>query len=116
MQYMLLIYSNEAAAATAGEAEMMEVMKAYNDFTAAVHARGIFKGGDALHDTSKATTVRTKDGKHVLTDGPFAETKEQLGGFYLVDVKDLDEALEIAKMCPGSKWGAIEVRPVMVFS
>ena len=115
MQYMLLIYSNEAAAATATPEEMGTLMAEYNAFTAAVAQRGAMKGGDALHDTSKATTVRTKNGKHVITDGPFAETKEQLGGYYLIEAENLDQAIECAKMCPGSKYGSIEIRPVMVF-
>ena len=115
MKYILLIYSNEAAAASATQEDMMAVMSEYNAFTAAVTASGAYQGGDALHDTSKATTVRTHNGKHVITDGPFAETKEQLGGYYLIEAKDLDAAIAIAKMCPGSKRGSIEVRPVMVF-
>ena len=88
------------------------MMSAYTAYTEALQASGALKGGNALHPTTSATTVR---GEGVL-DGPFSETKEQLGGYYLVDVPDLDAALQWAKRCPGAQFGAIEVRPIMVFS
>ena len=115
MQYLLMIYSREADAATATPEQSAAMMSEYFAFTEAATQRGVYNGGNALHDTSKATTVRTQNGKHVITDGPFAETKEQLGGYYLIDCKDLDEAIEIAKQCPGSKYGTVELRPVMEF-
>jgi hypothetical protein len=113
MQYMLLIYGNEAGmkSATAGDREAM--MKAYGEFTQSIVKSGNMKAGDALEATSTATTVRVRDGKTLSTDGPFAETKEQLGGYYLVEAKDLDEATKIAARIPGAKVGSIEVRPVM---
>jgi hypothetical protein len=115
MKYLLMMYRREADAATATPEQTEAMMSEYFAFTEAVNKRGVFQGGEGLHDTNKATTVRTHNDKHVITDGPFAETKEQLGGYYLIDCKDLDEAIEIAKLCPGSKYGAVEVRPVMEF-
>jgi hypothetical protein len=76
---------------------------------------GVFVAGDALQPTATATTVRVRSGQRVVTDGPFAETKEQLGGYYLINVKSLDQAIEWADKCPGSKSGTMEIRPVMVF-
>ena len=115
MQYLLLIYANEAEAAAAGEAGMKEMMNAYRTFTQSIIQGGQFKAGDALKATSTATTVRVRDGKTLTTDGPFAETREQLGGYYLIEAKDLDEATAIAARVPSAKFGSIEVRPVMVY-
>ena len=115
MRYLLMIYSREANSATATPEQTQAVMGEYFAFTEQLKKSGISKDGEALHDTTKATTVRTLNGKYVITDGPFAETKEQLGGYYLLNCKDLDEAIEIAKLCPGSKYGAVELRPVMEF-
>jgi hypothetical protein len=115
MKYLLMIYSNEADFAQATPEQMEAVMGEYFAFTKDLTERGINKGAESLHDTSQATTLRMQNGKYVVTDGPFAETKEQLGGYYLIDCKDLNEAIEIAKQCPGSKHGSIELRPVMVF-
>src|SRR5438552_3209233 len=115
MRYMLLIYTPEANDASATPADMEAVMTAYNAFTKELVDSGKMKAGEALHPTSAATTVRVKNGKTVTTDGPFAETKEQLGGFYMVDAKDLDEAIAWAAKIPGAKFGSIEVRPVMEF-
>ena len=115
MRYMLLIYSNEAEAATATPEDLQAVMNEYWAFNEAIDKRGANLGGEALHETSKATTVRIRDGKDLITDGPFAETKEQLGGYYLISAKDLDEAIEIAKLCPGSRRGSVEIRPVVEF-
>ena len=115
MRYLLMIYSREADAATAMPEQTQAVMNEYWAFNEIINKRGVNKGGEALHDTTKATTVRTHNGKFVITDGPFAETKEQLGGYYLLNCKDLDEAIEIAKQCPGSKYGAVELRPILEF-
>jgi hypothetical protein len=111
MQYALLIYTQEpteepTAAAIAAE------MEGYNAFTEHIRARGAMNGGEALQPTAMATTVRVRDGKTISTDGPFAETKEVLGGFYLVEAADLDEAIGYAAMIPGAKHGSIEVRPI----
>ena len=115
MQYMLLIYDNEAGlkAATAGDREAM--MRDYGVFTESIQKSGNMKAGDALEPTSAATCVRIRNGKTLTTDGPFAETKEQLGGYYLIEAKDLDEATKIAARVPAARTGTIEVRPVMVF-
>ncbi|MBX3052434.1 MAG: YciI family protein [Caldilineaceae bacterium] len=115
MHYICLIYTNEAQDANASEAEQQAVMGAYYQFSEAVNKAGINKGGDALMPTSMATTVRVRDGKTITTDGPFAETKEQLGGYYILDCANLDEAIEWAAKIPGAAIGSIEVRPVMVF-
>jgi hypothetical protein len=116
MQYLLLIYANEAEAAKMGQAGMTEMMNEYRSFTQSIIQKGNFKGGDALQPTSNATTVRVRNGKTMSTDGPFAETREQLGGYYLIEAKDLDEATAIAARVPSAKFGSIEVRPVMVYS
>jgi hypothetical protein len=90
-------------------------MAAYYAFTNDSRAAGVNRGGEALQPTSTATTVRVRDGKTVTTDGPFAETKEQLGGYYLFECKDLDEAIQWAAKIPGAKFGSIEVRPIWEF-
>jgi hypothetical protein len=113
MRYMLLIYGSEAAAAKASPADDAAMFKEYDVFTKELTARGTMKGGEALQPTGTATTVRVRNGKHATTDGPFAETKEQLGGYYIVDVKNLDEAIGAASMIPGAKVGSIEIRPIM---
>jgi hypothetical protein len=113
MQYLLLIYENEAARKNVDRSKMMEE---YGKFTKSIIASGNFKAGDALQPTSTATTVRLKDGKPVVTHGPFAETREALLGYYLIDAKDLDQALEIAGRVPSAQIGSIEVRPVMVYN
>jgi hypothetical protein len=115
MRYMLLIYSDQARDASASPAEQAEMYQAYDAFTKELGARGAMKSGEALQPTTTATTVRVRNGKTATTDGPFAETKEQLGGFYLVDVKNLDEAIKAAAMIPGAKQGSIEIRPIMEF-
>ena len=118
MNYLLLIYTSEALEAEmqADPAAMDAIMAAYNNFTRETRERGAFVAGEALHPTATATTVRVRNGKTTVTDGPFAETKEQLGGFYLLNCKDLDEALEFAAKIPGAQHGSIEVRPVVDFS
>lgn len=116
MQYLILIYSDEKADANATKEEMDAWMGEYWAYTDAMQKAGAYKGGEALQPTATATTVRVKDGKKVTTHGPFAETKEQLGGYYLIDCKNLDEAIDWAARCPGARVGSIEVRPIMDFS
>jgi hypothetical protein len=113
MQYALLIYTDEAQDSEATPQEQQAVMAAYLAFGEEFKEK--ITGGEALVATTSATTVRLRDGKTLSTDGPFAETKEQLGGFYLVNASDLDEAIQIAAKIPGAAHGSIEVRPVMVF-
>jgi hypothetical protein len=113
MQYALLIYGSEANAAKMTPAEGQAVFQGYMEFTKWLEQSGKMKGGAPLEKIANATTVRVRDGKTTTTDGPFAETKEQLGGFYLVDAKDLDDAITIAAKIPGAKHGCIEVRPIM---
>lgn len=115
MQYMLLIYGPEQTTQAPPEVMQAEI-EAYNAFTAEVNARKLLVSAEALHPTHTATTVRVRDGKTLTTDGPFAETKEVLGGYYLLNCKDLDEALEMAAKIPGAKHGAIEVRPIIDWS
>lgn len=109
MKYMLLIYSDENVWT---EAERMQCMKESTELTHDLHAKGQYLGASPLHYVSMATSVRVRDGKRLVTDGPFAETREQLGGYYLIDVADLDEALAIAARIPGAKRGTVEVRPI----
>jgi hypothetical protein len=114
MQYLLLIYQNEQRAMIqATEAERATMSKEYGEFTRGIVKSGHFRAGDALQPTKTATTVRLKDGKMVTTDGPFAETKEQLGGYYLIEAKDVNEATTIASRIPAARHGSIEVRPIM---
>jgi hypothetical protein len=115
MQYVILIYDEDTANPPAEPAPpevQQQVMGDYNAYTKWLTDRGAYKGGEALQPVQTATTVRVRDGRTLTTDGPFAETKEALGGFYLVEAKDLDEALDFAARCPGAKIGSIEVRPV----
>jgi hypothetical protein len=116
MRYMLLIYTNEANEGQATQADRENIMQAYNAFTKEVQDNGVLVAGEALHPTSAATTVRAPNGKTVTTDGPFAETKEQLGGYYILNCKDLNEAIKYAAKIPGAKFGSIEVRPIMEFN
>ena len=119
MRYAILIYDENTANPSPeppDPAVWGEVMAAYNAYTQMLRDRGAYLGGEALQPVTTATSVRVKDGQTMTTDGPFAETKEALGGFYLVEAKDLDEALQLAAACPGAKWGSIEVRPVIDFS
>ena len=117
MQYMLLIYQNEKAWAAMNEAERNKQFGAYMQFTEEVKKSGHLRAGDALQPISTATTVRVRNGKTQTTDGPFAETREQLGGYYLIEAKDLDEATKIAARIPDVAIGdgSIEIRPVMNF-
>ena len=115
MRYLLLIYAEEPTEAVP-EDVMAAESAGYNAFTKEIRDRGIFEAGEALVPTSSATTVRVKDGQTITTDGPFAETKEALGGFYLVNAKDLDEAIELAAKIPAAKHGSIEVRPIWEYA
>ena len=113
MQYLLLIYGNENQWTKEGNADRDKVLKEYSEFTQSIAKSGNLKGANELDTTSKATTVRVRDGKRLVTDGPFAETKEQLGGYYLVEAKDLDEAIGMAARIPSARMGSIEVRPII---
>ena len=112
-QYTLLIYESEASRATLGEEEMNRVMQEYFAYTEDLQQRGAMKDGAPLQPVATAKTVRIKDGDALVVDGPFAETKEQLGGYYVIECDTFEQAVEAAKMCPGAKYGSIEVRPVM---
>jgi hypothetical protein len=114
MEYLLLIYEGEKRWETMAKPDMDQEMAGYEKF--GVEFAGAIKGGNALQPTGTATTVRVRDGKRLTTDGPFAETKEQLGGYYLVEAADLDAAIAIAEKIPGARSGSIEVRPIMTFS
>jgi hypothetical protein len=115
MQYMLLIYGDQNGWKTLSEEERGQMMQAYYSFTQELQDSGSMVAGDALERTDTATTVRVRNDETLTTDGPFAETKEQLGGYYIVEAGSLDEAIEWASKIPGSRYGSVEVRPVMVF-
>jgi hypothetical protein len=112
MNYLLLIYANETELMGLGETGLQKVSGEYMDFTKSIVQAGNFKAGDRLKPVSTASTVRVRNGKTAITDGPFAETREQLGGYYLIEAKNLDEATAIAARVPGARFGSIEVRPV----
>lgn len=114
MRYVLLIYSEEATTPPSQE-EIDAVMAEWWQYDTAIKESGVHLDGAALQPTQTATTVRLKGDERVVTDGPFAETREVLGGYYLIDVPDLDTALDWAAKCPGAKYGSMEVRPVMEF-
>lgn len=114
MRYVLLIYGEEPTTEPSKE-EIDTVMAAYWAYDSAVKESGVFVAGEALQPSPSATTVRLKGDERIVTDGPFAETREVLGGYYVVDVPDLDTALDWAARCPGAKYGSMEVRPVMEF-
>jgi hypothetical protein len=116
MQYLLMIYRSEAELGKMTDADRQKMSADYGSYTQSIIQSGNFKAGDGLQPSTTATTVRVRDGKTLTTDGPFAETREQLGGYYLVDAKDLDTAIELAARIPGAKTGSIEVRPVMIYS
>ena len=113
MQYMLLIYRNEAAAQGASEQERNEMFGAYMAYTKAMRESGAYVTGAPLQPSATATTVRVSNGRNQVLNGPYAETKEQLGGFYIIEVPDLDAALAWAARCPGAQTGVLEVRPVL---
>ena len=116
MKYMLLIYHNEEANQAMPQEEVQAMIQEYGEFGQRMQAAGIEYSGDALHPVSTATTLRVRDGKSLTTDGPFAETKEQLGGFYIVDVENLDDALDLAAQIPDARGGSIEIRPIIDWS
>jgi hypothetical protein len=115
MRYLLLIYGPEWESSGVTPEQQQAVMEEWTDYTADLMKRGISEGGEALESTSTATTVRVRNGEAVTTDGPFAETNEVLGGYYLINCKNLDEAIEVAAACPGAKQGSIELRPITEF-
>jgi hypothetical protein len=113
MRYLLMICTEEATVEGAmSEAEATAHLAEYGEFMTKMGERGVLQGGARLQPVSDATTVRVRDGEVLTTDGPFAETKEQIGGYYMVDCKDLDEAIEVAAAIPGARFGSIEVRPI----
>jgi hypothetical protein len=112
MQYLLMIYGDESAMAAASPDDTGKMVAAYQSYTEAMKAAGVFAAGDRLHPSTAATTVKVADGKTQVLDGPYAETKEQLGGYYIVNVPDLDAALSWAARCPGASAGTMEVRPI----
>jgi hypothetical protein len=112
MNYLLLIYNNETETMAMNEPALKKMIGEYTDFTKSIVQAGNFKAGDRLKPVSSASTVRVRNGKVAITDGPFAETREQLGGYYLIEAKNLDEATAIAARIPGAKYGSIEVRPI----
>jgi hypothetical protein len=112
MEYMILIYGDERGYGSATEAQLKAMYQEYGTYTQDLIKAGAMRAGSELKPVSTATTVRVRGGKVLSTDGPFAETKEQLGGYYLIDVPNLDEAVKWAAKCPGAKTGSIEVRPL----
>jgi hypothetical protein len=116
MQYLLMIYQSEAEYGKIDAATNKKILEEYGAFTQGIIQSGNFKAADRLQPTTTATTVRVRDGKTLTTDGPFAETREQLGGYYLVEAKDLDTALAIAARIPSARYGSIEVRPIWVYN
>lgn len=114
MQYMMLIYFDEKQGPSDSQRE--QCYRESAGFARELHARGQFLGSNPLQPTSTATSVRIRDGKPLVTDGPFAETREQLGGYFLVDAENLDEAIKIAAQIPAGRWGTVEIRPVVEIS
>ncbi len=112
MQYLLLICNDESSFASLSPEERSAMMAEYEVFGNAMGSRGVLRGGERLRPTSDATTVQVRDGKVLTADGPFAETKEQIGGYFVVECKDLDEAIDVASQIPGARNGTIEVRPI----
>jgi hypothetical protein len=113
MQYLLLIYGNESQFDKMSPAEQKKIDQEYMEFSKSIAGSGHMRGGNELDRISKAKTVRVRQGKRSVLDGPFAETKEQLGGYYLVEAKDVEEALALAARIPSARWGSIEVRPII---
>ena len=112
MQYLLTIYGNESAMMNAPKEASSQMLAAYTAYTEALKNAGVLVGSNRLRPTSEATTVRAPSGRNNVVNGPFAETKEQLGGYYLIEAPDLDAALSWAARCPGTQHGAVEVRPI----
>ena len=115
MKYAFTIYTDETQREDATPEQMQQVSQAYFELTQEMEQKGVLVAGDGLYPTPTATTVRVRDSERNVTDGPFAETKEQLGGFYVLDVKDLDEAIEWAAKIPTAQFGSVEIRPVLVY-
>jgi hypothetical protein len=113
VQYLCLIYEDEGEWQKMPQAESNTIVNEYSAYTKSIRSSGHLVGGNALRPTQTATTVRVRKGKIATTDGPFAETREQLGGYYLVQARDLNEAIQLAARIPGARSGAVEVRPVM---
>jgi hypothetical protein len=116
MKYLCLIYNEEKNVSTLPPNAMQDMMTEYNQFTDDIKKSGHYVAGEALHNVATATTVRVRNGKVSTFDGPFAETKEQLGGFYYIDAKDLNDAIQIASRIPSARMGSIEVRPIVDFA
>lgn len=112
MKYLLMIYGDEAAEAAMDPADMGQMLAAYGAYAEALREAGVMVGGERLRPVSDATTVRVRAGQSQVLDGPYADTREQLGGYFMVDVPDLDAALHWAARCPGASHGTVEVRPV----
>ncbi|MGH8927368.1 MAG: YciI family protein [Acidimicrobiia bacterium] len=115
MRYLLLIYGPPFDPTSITPEARAASMEEWTDYTADLLRRGVMEAGEALEGTETATTVRLRNGETLTTDGPFAETAEVLGGYYVLKVKDLDEAIELAAACPGAKTGSIELRPIQAF-
>ena len=115
MRYILLIYGDEQAWGAMSPEEQGSEFQAYDEFTQWLKDKGWYVAGDALHATASATTVRVREGETLSTDGPFAETKEQLGGFYMIDCENLDQAIDAASRIPAARGGSIEVRPILEY-
>ena len=113
MKYILLIHGDETALGNLSEAERQAIVMEFRQFTQDIKTSGQYVAAARLHPTASATSVRVRDGKRLVTDGPFAETREQLGGYFVIDASDLDEAIAVAARIPGARMGTIEVRPVM---
>jgi hypothetical protein len=112
MQYLLLIHSDEAAMAAARKEDLQGMMEAYGAYTKAMREADVWRGGERLHPSANGAIVRVKDGKTSVVNGPYAEAREQLGGYYLIEAPDLDAAIKWGARCPGAAFGAIEVRPI----
>lgn len=112
MEYLMLIYGDEGELAKMRESDQAAMYQEFARFNDSIQKSGNYRAGSRLQPVAAATTVRMRNGKRMVTDGPFAETREQLGGYYLIDAKDLDEALAIAERIPAARWGSIEVRPL----
>ncbi len=112
MKYLCLIYDDESARRSWPQSDLEAMRRDYFAFMDDIQGTGQYVGGNALQPTSTATTVRVREGKVSTTDGPFAETREQLGGFFMIEARDLNDALQVASRIPGARWGSVEVRPI----
>jgi hypothetical protein len=112
MHYLILIHSEERDPSTVEPEELRRVMGEYRAYSDALRAEGVARGGNALEPSSTARTIRVRDGERIVTDGPFAESREQLGGYYLVECASEEQAIDVAARCPGSRYGTVELRPV----